>query len=705
MAGGFPLRVDGIRILTSEALYQACRFPHLADVQRLIIGQKSPMAAKMKSKLYRHQSRPDWNRVRVSIMRWCLRVKLAQNWDSFSKLLLQTGDSPIVEQSRRDDFWGALPVGEQTLVGMNVLGRLLMELRESIQTEVRSKLLRVEPLPIRYFLLGGRPIESVAARELGRRESVAEPDVHSRQPHTTKTIAEQLPLLGTLKADVPPRHEDTPTYAAAERYEHLTPYPAYKDSGAPWLGEVPVHWEVLPNRTLFTEVKERDHPEEQMLSVTITKGVIRQQALLTDSSKKDSSNQDKSAYKLVRPRDIAYNKMRAWQGAVGVSDYQGIVSPAYVVQRPREGADSRYLHYLLRTPAFAKEAERWSYGITSDMWSLRPEHFKMIRGCLPPLPEQTAIVRFLDHTDRRIRRYSRAKQKLIALLEEQKQAIIHQTVTGQIDVRTGQPYPAYKPSGVEWLGEMPAHWDEISLGRCLRRIAQGWSPTAAEGEIEPNQWSVLTLSSVKRGMFDATAIKPIPISAKIPEGIEIEDGDLLLTRSNTRELVGDVCIVEGARPKTVISDLIYRLTPEPAILERRFLMFQLLSTLGRRQIERDARGSSGTMPKITQRHIRSWRVLIPPLEEQHCIVKIIKDTEKTINNAVKGVRAELSLLREYRTRLIADVVTGKLDVREAVAALPEVDPLVADDTLGDALNPDVESALNELAAVPEEAEA
>ena len=116
----------------------------------------------------------------------------------------------------------------------------------------------------------------------------------------------------------------------------LTPSLAMKDSGVPWLGEVPKHWEVLPNRALFAEVKERDHPEEEMLSVTITKGVIRQQALLVDSSKKDSSNQDKSAYKLVRPGDIAYNKMQAWQGSVGVSDYQGIVSPAYVVERPRE---------------------------------------------------------------------------------------------------------------------------------------------------------------------------------------------------------------------------------------------------------------------------------------------------------------------------------------------------------------------------------
>jgi type I restriction enzyme S subunit len=135
-------------------------------------------------------------------------------------------------------------------------------------------------------------------------------------------------------------------------------------------------------------------------------------------------------------------------------------SDDYVVWRPRTGAESRYLHYLLRTPAFAKEAERWSYGITSDMWSLRPEHFKLIYGCLPPLAEQLAIIRFLDHMDRQIRRYIRAKQKLIKLLEEQKQAIIHRAVTRGID-----PNVRLKPSGVGWLGDVPEHWEVVSLRR------------------------------------------------------------------------------------------------------------------------------------------------------------------------------------------------------------------------------------------------
>ena len=160
MAGGFPLVVNDIRIRTSEALYQACRFPHMPEIQRLIIEQKSPMTAKMKGKPHRHNSRPDWNAVRVKIMRWCLRVKLAQNRDSFSELLLETANLPIVEQSRRDDFWGAKPVDEHILIGVNALGRLLMELREQVKDDP-SELLRVDPLPIPNFLLYGHQIEVV----------------------------------------------------------------------------------------------------------------------------------------------------------------------------------------------------------------------------------------------------------------------------------------------------------------------------------------------------------------------------------------------------------------------------------------------------------------------------------------------------------------------------------------------------------------
>lgn len=163
MAGGFPLCVNGIDILTSEALYQACRFPHMPEIQQLIIEQRSPMAAKMKSKPHRNNSRPDWDRVRVGIMRWCLKVKLVQNWDKFSSLLEKTRDRKIVEQSRKDVFWGAKPVDNDMLVGMNVLGKLLMELREEIKNEKPWP--SIEPLDIPDFRLYGKAITTVSAAD------------------------------------------------------------------------------------------------------------------------------------------------------------------------------------------------------------------------------------------------------------------------------------------------------------------------------------------------------------------------------------------------------------------------------------------------------------------------------------------------------------------------------------------------------------
>lgn len=161
MAPGYPLLVNGTRILTSEALYQACRFPHLPEVQKLIIAQHSPMTAKMKSKPYRDQSRSDWDKVRIEIMRWSLRVKLAQNWEKFGNLLLSTGDKPIVEDSRKDNFWGAIPFDAETLIGVNALGRLLMELREKFKQQDADFWRIVKPLAIPDFWLYGEEIDII----------------------------------------------------------------------------------------------------------------------------------------------------------------------------------------------------------------------------------------------------------------------------------------------------------------------------------------------------------------------------------------------------------------------------------------------------------------------------------------------------------------------------------------------------------------
>jgi ribA/ribD-fused uncharacterized protein len=217
MAGGFPLRVNEINILTSEALYQACRFPTLPEVQRLIIEQRSPMTAKMKSKPYRHQSRPDWEEVRVRIMRWCLRVKLAQNWVAFGDLLLSTDSLPIVELSTKDDFWGAKVQEDGTLVGRNALGRLLMWLREELKRATGEDLKRVEPVCIADFLLYDKPIGVVHAsgetsHDLPAPQLTTQNGVlggHVEEPSTTSIPAEHI-------ASVEPMDDSEAVSPAAE---------------------------------------------------------------------------------------------------------------------------------------------------------------------------------------------------------------------------------------------------------------------------------------------------------------------------------------------------------------------------------------------------------------------------------------------------------------------------------------------------------
>ena len=162
MAAGFPLIVNGIDIRTSEALYQICRFPHIPEVQLEILAERSPMTAKMRSKPWRHETRADWMEVRVRIMRWTLRVKLVQNWESFSKVLFETGDRYIVEKkTKRADFWGAQVQEDGSFYGKNVLGRLLMEIRDQANELGRDGFLEAKPLNIEHFELLGEPIRSV----------------------------------------------------------------------------------------------------------------------------------------------------------------------------------------------------------------------------------------------------------------------------------------------------------------------------------------------------------------------------------------------------------------------------------------------------------------------------------------------------------------------------------------------------------------
>lgn len=660
MAAGFSLEVNGLCILTSEALYQACRFPHLPTVQRVIIGQKSPMTAKMKSKPLRGETRADWDRVKVKIMRWCLRVKLAQNRTEFSRLLLETGERPIVEESRKDGFWGAKVADRQTLVGVNILGRLLMELRTELKQSDQDSLSIVEPLAIPEFLLDGRAIGTVFGqvdRAIDTEDALqAEPVVPGSTFQRCDIPLRPSPTQGLLFDSPQCIASRLTSFSSANNSTKSCP--ANSNSPVFWLGDLPEHWLVMPHRATFREIGQRGHPSHEMLSVTIARGVIKQSSLLAGTSKKDSSNEDKSEYKLVRPGDIVYNKMRAWQGAVGVSDHEGIVSPAYIVVRPRAIQHPRFFHYLFRTPAFAKEAERWSYGISSDQWSLRPEEFRQMYSCIPPLPEQNAIVRYLDYMDDRISRYINGKKKLLALLNEQKQAIIHQAVTRGLDQSV-----RFRPSGVDWLGEIPEYWHV----RPVKWFADINSDTLSDQTDPDYVIAYLDIGAVGMGYLveqpQRLCFGDAPSRAR---RIVRKDDSVI---STVRTYLKATYFISQSVPNLIASTGFAVLTPRPGVLPE-YLSLVIQDSPFINQIMANSVGVA--YPAIDTDRLASLKIALPPsIAEQQMILGHISDKTHFYVRLMNNTQREIEVMREYRNCLVADVVTGKLDVRELAASLEE----------------------------------
>ena len=682
MAGGYPIRVNGIRILTSEALYQACRFPHLPDVQRMIIGENSPMTAKMRSKPYRKDSRQDWDRVRVRIMRWSLRMKLASNWSAFSELLLRTDDRPIVEQSRKDDFWGAKAVDDgSTLVGMNVLGRLLMELREQVKEHGRDAFLRVELPGIPDFQLLGRPIE-VWALKAAQHGAAVMPmpqaglfgdDLPSDQAVATDTASARLRTDSgerrsepvALPMEVEPR-SDTQAHPAAVSNQ-VTIYPNYRESGLPWAPKIPEGWQVLRNGRLFSHRVETGFPDLPILEVSLRTGV-RVRDMENLKRKQVMSQKDK--YKRAAKGDIAYNMMRMWQGAVGPAPVDGLVSPAYVVVKPYPEANSVYFSYLFRTSAYMREVNKFSRGIVADRNRLYWESFKQMPSLVPPRPEQEQIVAYLRAQDAHVARFIKAKRDLIALLTEQKLRLIDHAVTRGLD-----PNVQLKPTGVDWLGEVPSHWDAVRLRQLAVSVQTGpfGSQLHASDYVEGGV-PVINPSQLRDG-----AIVPDPRCAVDAETStrlarhRLSEGDVVFAR---RGELGRCALVGPKEKGWLCGTGSMRVRLRFNAIDTEFLMLSLSSPHLRGHLRLYSVGS--TMDNANTSIIGNIRVPLPPRAEQEAICRWVEERCKPIDEATQRATEEIKFIREYRDRLIADAVTGQIDVR---GWTPGPDDMASEDEL------------------------
>ncbi|WP_428542878.1 NADAR domain-containing protein [Profundibacter sp.] len=661
MAPGFPLRVNGVRIRTSEALYQACRFPHMPEVQRLIINQRSPMTAKMRSKPYRKVSRTDWNAVRVKIMRWSLRVKLAQNWSEFGRLLLATGDRPIVEQSRKDDFWGAKVAENGALVGMNVLGRLLMELRELLKSGEPDQLHTVETLEIPEFLLFEQPIQSI-----GHADEFIQPDSDAvREDYPDHAVQPSLFDQQEATNGLESIQGNHPERLAGRKV--IKPYPAYRDSGLPWLGEVPEHWDVRRNGRLFAQRNETGFDELPILEVSLRTGVgVRD---FENGSRKQQMT-DRSKYKRAAMGDIAYNMMRMWQGAVGVAPEDGLISPAYVVARPFPEVEPRYYAYLFRTKAYMREVNKFSRGIVSDRNRLYWDDFKQMPSPFPPTREQTHIADFLDTHGSHTARLIRNKRRLIALLNEQKQGIINRAVTRGLD-----PAVPMKPTGIDWMPEVPAHWE-------IRKIKQvaTFNPSRAERTAK--------FSEDEEVVF--LPMENVSVSGDIDCGMRgkvrnLRTGYTYFKRHDVVVAKITPCFEngKGAYLGNLETEIGFGTTEFIVLRANQEINPQYLYEVSMLHVfRRDGKmamtGAAGQQ-RVPLSFMREFLFGLPKPHEQREILDYIQAVSNQFNQKIKKAKSEISLTLEYRERLIADVVTGKLDVRGV--DLPELD--------ADAATPDI----------------
>ena len=392
-----------------------------------------------------------------------------------------------------------------------------------------------------------------------------------------------------------------------------------------------------------------------------------------------------SGHKLAWPGDLVINSLWAWMRGLGFSKYHGIVSTAYGVYRlrPEHRGGWRYFNHLFRSSVYDWELRVRSKGIWISRMQLTDWSFLDMPVVIPPSDEQAAIVRFLDHANRKIDRFIRAKRKLIALLGEQKQAIIHRAVTRGIN-----PNVPVKPSGIPWLGNIPEHWDVRRLRTIVRRIEQGVSPQATGFLAEGDSWGVLKSGCVNHGVFRQTEHKQLAKGFTIDAGIVVKIGDVLISRAcGSPKLVGSVGKVNVLDYKLILSDKTFRAVFREMV-DIDFMVYSMNSVYYRQQVEQAISGAEGMANNLPLSELRSFVFALPPLSEAKKIAAHLEQEICQFVTAITRTEREIALMREYRTRLTADIVTGKLDVREAAAKLPNL--LNDTDCLSDAKTRDEE---------------
>ncbi|MBU3214794.1 restriction endonuclease subunit S [Clostridium estertheticum] len=411
--------------------------------------------------------------------------------------------------------------------------------------------------------------------------------------------------------------------------------------GYDYIQKIPDKWEILPNIAIFDERISKGHLKEELISVTIGRGIIKQSEI---KNKKDTSNEDKSNYKLVKRGDISYNKMRMWQGAVGFSKYRGIVSPAYVVLKPKLQINAEYYHYLFRTNYYNNYSKRFSYGLCDDQLNLRYSDFKRMYSIVPPIKDQNHIVDFLNKKVIQADIFIKKQQRIIEILKEQKKSIIYIAITRGLN-----PEIQMKNSNFEHEG-IPKNWKAMKLKYCIQIMS---------GQVDPKRERYSSQILIAPNHIESGTGKIIGLETAKYQGADsgkylVEKGDIVY--SKIRPELRKVCIspIDG-----LCSADMYAIKHKK-FLETDFLLYYFLSDLF--TILAVNASMRVAMPKVNRETLGDFLLPIPPKFEQKQIIEYISRKIVMIDGFILQSENEIELIKEYLETIIFKAVTGEIKV-------------------------------------------
>jgi len=430
----------------------------------------------------------------------------------------------------------------------------------------------------------------------------------------------------------------------------LHKYPAYKDSGAEWLGDIPEHWEVTKVKNVFRLVIDASpkNNDFELLSVYTDIGVKPRKELEERGNKASTTD----GYWLVKKGDIVVNKLLAWMGAIGVSNYDGVTSPAYDILRAKVQLESNFYHYLFRNAACISELKKHSRGIMDMRLRLYFDKFGDIMIPFPDFSEQQKIVSFLDRKTALIEQAIGIKEKQIELLKERRQILIHRAVSRGLNLNV-----KLKESGVEWIGEIPEHWEVKKIKHVTTKIGSGVTPSGGGTTYLDSGIALLRSQNILFGKVELEGVAYISEKTHASmSNSQVRKGDVLL--NITGGSIGRCHFIDFDIPLNVNQHVC--IVRPSMLITSIFLNSLLASEVGQGQIWFFQQG--GGREGLNFQAIKNFLIPLPPKLEQTEISKYIETITLKFHTAISLKEQEIEKLKEYKASLINEAVTGKIKV-------------------------------------------